>query len=76
MTPNEARWSLEHNYIQAKRNDVLGKVARQEMKEAHIVLAWYALEVAQRMRAKQKRRAYLETAAYHRQAAYNLENWT
>jgi len=76
MTPNEARFVISTYARQAQRHDVLGKVAREDMREAHIVLAWYAIEVAQRMRQQRKRRAYLETAAYHREAAYNLENWT
>jgi hypothetical protein len=75
MTPNEARQVLLTYREQAKRRDVLGKVARQEMREAYIVLGHFAIEVSQRMtgkRARTRKLAYLEMAGFYRQAAQEI----
>lgn len=75
MTPNEARQVLATYPPQAKRRDVLGKVARQEMYQAYIVLARHSLEISRRFR-KHKRAAYLDMAGYYRTAAAALEGRT
>ena len=71
MTPNEARKVLETYRKQSRRRDVLGKVARQEMKEAYCTLARHSLEISSRYR-RNKRQAYIAMAGFYRQAAADL----
>lgn len=75
MTPNEARTVLRDycNSPQARRRDVLGRVARDDMRQAYTVLALHSLEVSNRSRHPRIKQAQLETAAYYRQAAMELE---
>jgi hypothetical protein len=72
MTPNEARQVLATYPRQAQRRDVLGRVARQEMKAAYTVLAVHSLEISKRFRSTAKRAAYHEIAAFYRQAAMEI----
>lgn len=72
MTPNEARQVLRTYPIQAKRRDVLGRIARKEIREAYRVLARHSLDVAGRMRSPGKRAAYQQAAGFYREAAANV----
>ena len=72
MTPNEARQVLATYPRQAQRRDVLGLVARQEIKAAYMELARHAITIAGRMPAK-RRAAYQEMAGFYRTAAAEID---